>query len=122
MLDMETPSFQENPDYIETIENIINSEKEQKKLKKELENQIQQGILSELGNFIEEPYTIIESYFKGQELQRLVRHQIESYNQFVNYQIQRTIQMFNQVVIRSENDYVEEQDKYLLEILISFEI
>ena len=121
MLDMETPSFQENPDYIETIENIINSEKEQKKLKKELENQIQQGILSELGNFIEEPYTIIESYFKGQELQRLVRHQIESYNQFVNYQIQRTIQMFNQVVIRSENDYVEEQDKYLLEILISFE-
>ena len=121
MLDMETPSFQENPDYIETIENIINSEKQQKNLKKGLENKIQEGILSELGNFIEEPYTIIESYFKGQELQRLVRHQIESYNQFVNYQIQRTIQMFNQVVIRSENDYVEEQDKYLLEILISFE-
>ena len=61
MLDMETPSFQENPDYIETIENIINSEKEQKKLKKGLENKIQQGVLSELGNVIEEPYTIIES-------------------------------------------------------------
>ena len=33
-------------------------------------------------------WNIIKSYFDKQHLQRLVRHQIESYNDFVNYQIQ----------------------------------
>ena len=77
-------------------------------------------LLDHIGSFNEEPYSIIESYFGGQHLERLVRHQIESYNHFVNYQIQRTIQMFNPVTIHSENDYVAEKEKYFLEILISF--
>ena len=33
--------------------------------------------------YIEDPWTIIESYFRGQHLDRLVRHQLESYNNFV---------------------------------------
>ena len=82
--------------------------------------EMKSGPLSHLGNFIEEPYTLIESYFHGQHLERLVRHQIESYNHFINYQIQRTIQMFNPVLIHSEHDYIEPHDKYLLEISISF--
>ena len=77
-------------------------------------------LLEHLGNYIDEPFNLIESYFEGQYLERLVRHQIESYNHFINYQIQRTIQMFNPVVIHSENDYVAEKDKYFLEINISF--
>lgn len=77
-------------------------------------------VLEHLGDYVEEPFTILESYFHGQHLERLVRHQIESYNHFINYQMQKTIQMFNPVMIRSENDYVEEQEKYLLEISISF--
>ena len=81
---------------------------------------IGKSILSHMGNYIEEPYHIIESYFQGQHLERLVRHQIESYNHFVNYQIQRTIQMFNPVVIHSDNDYIASEDKYLLELFISF--
>ena len=81
---------------------------------------LEQALLSHLGNYIEEPYHIIESYFQGQHLERLVRHQIESYNHFVNYQIQRTIQMFNPVTVHSENDYIENENKYLLEIFISF--
>lgn len=80
------------------------------------------NILDHLGKYVEEPYTIIESYFNnGQHLERLVRHQIESYNQFINFQIQRTIQMFNPVVIHSENDFVPDYDKYLLEVFLSFE-
>ena len=79
------------------------------------------GVLDHLGDYIEEPFTILESYFHGQHLDRLVRHQIESYNHFINYQMQKTIQMFNPVVVRSENDYVELQDKYLLEVSISFQ-
>ena len=78
-------------------------------------------ILSHLGSYLEEPYNIIESYFRGQHLERLVRHQIESYNHFINYQVQRTIQMFNPVTVRSENDYVEDKGMYLLETSINFE-
>ena len=80
----------------------------------------EKSLLEHLGEYTEEPFHIIESYFEGQHLERLVRHQIESYNHFVNYQIQRTIQMFNPVVIRSENDFIAEKNKYFLEVFISF--
>jgi DNA-directed RNA polymerase beta subunit/intein/homing endonuclease len=106
------------------VKNIINDEQEL--IKKQIE-QIELNIIPEekvllqhLGKYEEEPYNIIESYFDGQHLERLVRHQIESYNHFVNFQIQRTIQMFNPVTIRSENDYVADKDKYFLEVFISF--
>ena len=71
--------------------------------------------------FIETPWKIIESYFKNQHLECLVRHQIESYNNFINYQILKTIEMFNPINIKSEDDYNSELDKYSLEIFISFE-
>ena len=70
--------------------------------------------------YIETPWTIIESYFKGQHLRQLVRHQIESYNDFVSYQIQKTIDMFNPVHIHSEQDYIKECNKYSLETIITF--
>ena len=54
-------------------------------------------LLDHLNDQIEDPYKLIESYFEGKYLERLVRHQIESYNHFINYQIQRTIKMFNSV-------------------------
>ena len=79
------------------------------------------SLLSHLGSYTEEPYTIIKSYFEGKHLERLVRHQIESYNHFINNQIQKTIEMFNPVIVRSENDYVEEHKKYILEVFIHFE-
>ena len=78
-------------------------------------------ILGHLGEYIEEPYTIIESYFIGQHLERLVRHQLESYNNFITYQLPKTIRQFNPVVIHSENDYIVEHDKYILEVMIDFE-
>lgn len=71
--------------------------------------------------FIETPWKIIESYFKNQHLECLVRHQIESYNNFIGYQILKTIEMFNPINIKSEDDYNSELDKYSLEIFVSFE-
>ena len=53
--------------------------------------EVRQTVLGHLGNYIEEPYTIIESYFEGQYLERLVRHQLESYNNFISHQIPKTI-------------------------------
>ena len=108
----------------EIIEKIVVDEKAVENMKKEIEKNICDNgkeVLSHLGEYIEEPYHLIESYFQGQHLERLVRHQIESYNHFINYQIQRTIQMFNPVTIRSENDYVEERRQYFLEANVSFE-
>jgi len=97
-----------------TIKEILQTETENKN------SSYPPGVLDHLGDYIEEPFQILESYFRGQYLERLVRHQIESYNHFINYQIQRTIQMFNPLIVRSENDYVEQKDKYMLEIHINF--
>jgi DNA-directed RNA polymerase II subunit RPB2 len=66
------------------------------------------------------PWSIIESYFDGQHLTRCIRHQLESYNHFVNHEIQKTIDMFNPVTIHSEHDYNKEHDKYNLEMIITF--
>ena len=57
-------------------------------------------------------WAIIESYFKNKYLDQLVRHQVESYNDFVSRQIPNTIEMFNPVHIASEHDYNKEVGKY----------
>ena len=69
----------------------------------------------------EDFWRLIESYFDKCHLEQLVRHQLESYNDFVNQQIPKTIEMFNPVIIRSENDWDPENKKYKLEIIINFE-
>ena len=110
----------------ETTEDLKRLIKEEELIQKKVDeihskiSESERSVLEHMGDFVEEPYHIIESYFDGQHLERLVRHQIESYNHFVNYQIQRTIQMFNPVVIHSDNDYVQDKDKYFLEVFISF--
>ena len=83
-------------------------------------SEAENNVLSHLGSYTEEPFQLIDTYFRGQHLDRLVRHQIESYNHFITYQIQRTIQMFNSVTVHSENDFVPEHNKYLLDVDISF--
>ena len=71
--------------------------------------------------YIETPWSIIGAYFNKQHLKRLVRHQIESYNDFVSNQIQRTIEMFNPVVIASEQDFCKKSKKNSLEVHVTFE-
>ena len=72
-------------------------------------------------NTSEEPWVLIESYFRNQHLKQLIRHQLESYNYFVNTQIENTIEMFNPVHICSDHDYIKELNLYRLEIHITFE-
>ena len=69
----------------------------------------------------DDSWTIIDSYFSNKHLQQLVRHQVESYNDFINRQIPNTIAMFNPVRICSEHDYNKAADKYELEIIITFD-
>lgn len=68
----------------------------------------------------ENPWKLITSYFGNNHLDRLVRHQLESYNNFTENNIEKTIMMFNPVLIRSEHDYVKAKDLYTLEIYITF--
>ena len=72
-------------------------------------------------HYIEQPWAVIESYFHGQHLDRLVRHQLESYNDFVNYQIKKTVSMFNPVSIKSPMDYDETTGQYALELILTFD-
>ncbi len=66
-------------------------------------------------------WLIIEKYFSGKHLQQLIRHQLESFNNFISHEIQKTIEMFNPVSIHSEQDYDNQYKLYKLEILITFE-
>jgi|UniRef100_A0A6C0JFR6 DNA-directed RNA polymerase II subunit RPB2 len=69
----------------------------------------------------ENMWTLIESYFGKNHLKQMVRHQIESFDVFVQHQIKQTIDMFHPLNIHSEQDYNSEHDKYVLEMNISFE-
>ena len=94
-------------------EKVLNEVKEEPKTEPKTE--------SKDDPYIETPWHIIESYFKGQHLERLVRHQLESYNHFINVQIMKTIEMFNPLHIKSEQDYDAKTGKYALELFITFE-
>ena len=68
----------------------------------------------------EQPWALITSYFRGKYLEKVVRHQLESYNDFINFQIQKTIAMFSPITIQSEQDFDPESKKYKLTIDIDF--
>jgi len=65
-------------------------------------------------------WSVIESYFKNTHLQQLVKHQVDSYNDFVQNQLTKTIEMFNPLIIKSPHDYLPEYKKYRLEVEINF--
>ena len=84
------------------------------------ETLLSQKIKDRIGTYIEEPWMLIGSYFQGKHLDQLVRHQIESYNDMVNIQLKRTVDMFNPVRIVSDQDYDKEMQKHRLEVEVSF--
>ena len=71
--------------------------------------------------YIEEPWSIINSHFRGKHLRQLVCHQIESYNTFIRQQIPDTIAMFKNTHIRSDQDYDKDLNAYRYEMFINFE-
>jgi DNA-directed RNA polymerase II subunit RPB2 len=110
-------------DHHQTPETSVHIEELRAKIQKEIDaitTTDGKHVVDHLGDYVEEPYTIIESYFADQHLARLVRHQIESYNHFINYQAGRTIQMFNHLRVHSDKHLLE-SGHYLLEIEISFD-
>ena len=92
---------------------------------KEIENKKKENKVDEFDingdQYIETPFELIGAYFKGQHLERLVRHQLESYNNFVGYQIIKTVEMFNPVHIASDLDFDPIRKKHSLEIFVTFD-
>jgi len=72
-------------------------------------------------NYIEDPHIILDSCFRGMHLKRLTEHQTESYNDFIQYQVPRTISMFNPIHICSEQDLDKDVNKHRLEMFVSCE-
>ena len=66
-------------------------------------------------------FDVVEKYFEDQHLAQLVRHQVESMDDFYSHQAAKTIDMFNPVSIMSEQDLDKDTGKYKLEISVSFE-
>jgi len=75
----------------------------------------------DLDEYIETPWHLIEAYFKPNYSEKLVQHQIASYNHFINYQLERTISMFNPFRIVSDHDLDPKTGSYSLEILLTFD-
>ena len=98
----------------------MKAEEEIKKMVDENMKNPDNEVLAHLGQYIEEPFKIIESYFNGNHSLCLVRHQLESYNDCIHRQIPQTIQMFNPVWIRSDKDILPDSDKYSLEVEVTF--
>jgi DNA-directed RNA polymerase II subunit RPB2 len=82
--------------------------------------QLRDAVSAAIGQYVEEPWDMIGSYFENGHLERLVRHQLESYNEFISNQIERTIEMFNPVHIASEQDYDRTLKKHRLELVVEF--
>lgn len=66
-------------------------------------------------------WNVLGSYFRDNYLHKLVRHQVESYNNFVSIQLFKTIEMFNPVTISSEQDYNPKLGKNRLTIEMTFD-
>lgn len=64
-------------------------------------------------------FNAIESYFANRSMRQVVRHQIESYNSFMNERLKQTIEMFNPVKIHA-NLSNETPPKHILEVSIEF--
>jgi DNA-directed RNA polymerase beta subunit len=110
----------EDPPKYEDLNPRYATYKEESGASAEIEPSLKERISGRIGNYIEEPWTIIGSYFEGKHLEQLVRHQIESYNDMVNVQLKRTVDMFNPVKIASEQDYDKTTHKYRLEVEVNF--
>lgn len=53
-------------------------------------------------------------------MERLVQHQISSFNEFTSVQIEQTIDQFNPLIIHADTDYCKVHKKYALEIMLRF--
>lgn len=83
--------------------------------------QLNDSINDHIEDYEESMFDLIGSYFQSNKLEYLVvRHQLESYDYFVQHQAEKTVQMFNPVIIESPLHYNEKLEKSSLTIKLNF--
>lgn len=97
------------------------SSKIKRKLKVKRSKTNEYQTVNNLSSYIEEPWDIINTYFKEDHFKMLVRNQLESFDDFVNLQIHKTVDMFNPVNIHSHDDSITENNLHKVNIEINFE-
>lgn len=110
------------------IDDLMNQEKEKEKQNQketqqnENQNETPKGIFDHYPNYEEESQIITDAYYKTNPLERLVRHQLESYNYFIHFQAHQTIQMFNPLICHIPEDLIPgTTDKYFLEVQMTLD-
>lgn len=79
---------------------------------------------SHLGSFESDPFVISDAYFREglSKQDPLVRHQLESYNYFIQFQLQQMVEGLNPIVCQSESELIKETYphdlKYLTEVTV----
>ena len=63
----------------------------------------------------------IRAFFGNSHLERLVEHQVSSYNQFITSYLPQTIEQFNPTIIHSDQYYNKDLKKHSLVIHVRFE-
>ncbi len=66
-----------------SIAETVSHETQETKVDTKIDNTLAVAVRPSTIPYIETPWSIIGAYFRNQHLKRLVRHQIESYNDFV---------------------------------------
>lgn len=83
-------------------------------------------VFSELGAFDVEPFVLGDSYFKEghSSTERLVRHQLESFNHFIQFQLHQMVDDLSPVVCHSDVELIPDTfphaPKYLTEVTVRF--
>ena len=96
-----------------------NNQKDSKNMDTKKEDSIDDNSIDDNSNA--GSWELIKSYFKDKHLKQLVKHQIESYNQFINHEIENTINMFNPLNVVSEQFCNREHKVNTLEVNITFQ-
>jgi DNA-directed RNA polymerase II subunit RPB2 len=70
-------------------------------------------------DYHQDTWDVIDAYFAQNDDKQLVKHQLESFKQFINPQLRQIIQQFNPVIIY--HDFVPEANKHRVELHINFQ-
>ena len=98
----------------------VNLNKIESMSKKIDESDIKKKINESIGNFdyTNDTWDVIDLYFQQNNNKQLVKHQLDSYQQFIESQLKEIIQQFNPVTIY--HDFLPEHNKHRIELQMSF--
>ena len=70
-------------------------------------------------NYVRDTWSVIDSYFAQNDHKQIMKHQLESFQQFMDCQLWQTVKQFNPVVIY--HDYNMEHNKHRVELHLEFQ-